>query len=215
MAATAARAAAPATAPRRSTPRRKPAPRRTPPARRSTRTGARTRGRTPARGFAAPVHLVGRTAVAVGDLADSGLVVRMTRSRTWIGVLGVLLAGIVALNVVSLSLTASSGKVAARSEALQQQNAVLRSQLTERLSSKQVQEVALGLGLSVPEPQEIEYLRAGDEYAAAAAKRIEQGGLVASGSAPVATEETVPVTATEPVVPVPTEPVPAEPVPAP
>ena len=33
--------------------------------------------------------------------------VRMTRGRAWIGVLGVLLVGIVALNVVTLSLAAS------------------------------------------------------------------------------------------------------------
>ena len=46
------------------------------------------------------------TAAAVRHLPDSGLVVRMTRGRAWIGVLGVLLAGIVALNVVTLSLAA-------------------------------------------------------------------------------------------------------------
>jgi hypothetical protein len=196
-----ARASAPATSRRRAAPRRKTsAPR------------GRSRGRTPARGFAAPAHLipaaVGKTAVAVGDLADSGLMVRMTRSRTWIGVLGLLLAGIVALNVVSLSLTASSGKVAARADALQQQNAQLRSLLTERLSSNRVEEVAAGLGLSVPDPQEIEYLRAGDEYAALAAKRLEQGGLVAQTAAPT-TEAIVPVTTTEPEVTAPVEPVPA------
>jgi hypothetical protein len=223
MAATAARARAsgPATAPRRTAPRRKAASRRAAPARRAQR--SRTRGRTPARGFAAPAHLigagVGRTAVAVGDLADSGLVVRMTRSRTWIGVLGVLLAGIVALNVLSLSFTAQTGKVATRADALQQQNAQLRSQLTERLSSNRVEEVAAGLGLSVPDPQEIAYLRAGDEYAATAAKRIEEGALVASTS-PVtpATETVVPVAAAEPEAPVTTEPAapdPTEPAPAP
>jgi hypothetical protein len=198
-----ARASAASAAPRkRAAPRRKPASR------------SRSRGRTPAGGFAAPAHLipaaVGRTAVAVGDLADSGLMVRMTRSRTWIGVLGVLLAGIVALNVLSLSLTASSGKVATRADALQQENAVLRSQLTDQLSSKRVRDVAAGLGLSVPEPGGIAYLRAGDEYAAAAAKRIEQGEVVAQAPpAPAATETYVPVTTPEPEVPVPTEPVPA------
>jgi hypothetical protein len=189
-------------------PRKRAAPRRKPPSR------PRGRGRTPAGGFAAPAHLipaaVGRTAVAVGDLADSGLMVRMTRSRTWIGVLGVLLAGIVALNVLSLSLTASSGKVATRADALRQENAVLRSQLTDQLSSKRVRDVAAGLGLSVPEPEGIVYLRAGDEYAAAAAKRIEQGEVVAQAlPAPAVTETYVPVTTPEPEVPVPTEPVPA------
>ena len=38
------------------------------------------------------------------------LVLRLTRGRMWIGVLGALLAGIVALNVISLGLTATSGR---------------------------------------------------------------------------------------------------------
>jgi hypothetical protein len=217
-----ARASALATVPRRaSTGRRTNRARRAAPARRAPR--SRARGRTPARGLAAPGHLipaaVGRTAVAVGDLADSGLMVRMMRSRTWIGVLGVLLAGIVALNVLSLSFTAQSGKIATRADAVQQQNAQLRSQLTEKLSSNRVEEVAAGLGLSVPDPQEIAYLRAGDEYAATAAKRIKDGALVASSPvvpAAPATETVVPVATTEPVAPVTTEPetpVATEPVP--
>jgi hypothetical protein len=179
------------------------ASRRRPATRRTAAPRARTRGRTPARGFAAPAHLipaaVGKTAVAVGDLADSGLVVRMTRSRTWIGVLFVLLAGIVALSVLSLSLTASSGRVADRADALRQENAVLRSQLTERLSSQRVKDVAAGLGLSVPNPQDITYLRAGDEYAAAAAQRIEQGAVTPSSDAAAAAEAYVPVAEPAPV----------------
>ena len=45
---------------------------------------------------------------AVGDLPDSGLVVRLTRGRRGSAVLGALLVGIVALNVVALSFSASS-----------------------------------------------------------------------------------------------------------
>jgi hypothetical protein len=51
---------------------------------------------------------VGATAGAVGGLADSGLVVRLTRGRLWIGALAMLLVGIVALNVMALSLNATS-----------------------------------------------------------------------------------------------------------
>ena len=60
---------------------------------------------------------VGRTAIAVGGLADSGLVVRLTRSRLWIGLLGCLLIGIVALNVIALSFSASSSQAARQAEA--------------------------------------------------------------------------------------------------
>ena len=94
--------------------------------------------------------------------------VRMTRSRAWIGVLGVLLAGIVTLNVLSLSYTASSGRVAARSASLERANAVLRAKLTKDLSGPSVQSAATANGLLVPEPGDIEYLNAGDQYAQAA-----------------------------------------------
>src|SRR6202012_2468956 len=52
----------------------------------------------------------GRAAVAVTQLPESGLIHRLTRGRAWIGVLGVLLVGIVALNVVTLSFAASAGQ---------------------------------------------------------------------------------------------------------
>jgi hypothetical protein len=175
---------------------------------RGTATRPRARGRTPARGIAAPAHLipvaVGRTAVAVGDLADSGVVVRITRSRLWIGILGALLAGIVALNVFSLSLTASTGKLATRGDALQRENALVRSRINERLSSERVESAAASLGLAVPAPEEIEYLDAGDAYADVAAKRIERGLLTASAAPdPAVTETVVPPTPTATTVPPP------------
>jgi hypothetical protein len=135
--------------------------------------------------------------------------VRMTRSRAWIGVLGMLLAGIVTLNVLSLSYTASSGRVAARSASLERANAVLRAKLTKDLSGPSVQSAATANGLLVPEPSDIEYLNAGDQYAQAAAKRIEDGLLTASSGAVPAT------TPTETAVPTVTPAAPTEPVPAP
>jgi hypothetical protein len=200
----------PATATARSSPRsaRAPKGRRAP--------GARARGRTPPRGIAAPAHLipvaVGRTAVAVGDFADSSLVVRITRSRLWIGILAGLLAGIVALNVLSLSLTASTGKLATRSDALARENALVRSRIGERLSSDRVESAAASLGLAVPEPGAIEYLSAGDAYAEVAAKRIERGDLTISSAtptaAPVTTETAVPPTPTASTAAAPTTPLP-------
>src|SRR5262245_41399094 len=75
--------------------------------------------RAPARRRPAParrpagqlIPIAVNTASAVGRLPDSGLMVRMTRGRVWIGVLGVLLAGIVALNVLTLSFAASAGQI--------------------------------------------------------------------------------------------------------
>ena len=64
---------------------RRPRPRSAPAGRAATRPGRRRR-QTPIAGFV-PVA-VGRTAGAVGGLADSGLFVWLTRGRLWIGLLG-------------------------------------------------------------------------------------------------------------------------------
>jgi hypothetical protein len=142
------------------------------------RTSARSRGATPAAGAAQLIPVaVGRTAVAVGDIADSGLMVRMTRGRLWIAVLAALLAGIVALNVFSLSFSSSAGRVAERSQSLQQENSVLRARLARQLSSKRVESIAASLGLEVPAPRDIVYLSpdAGDPQVAA--RRLKSGEL--------------------------------------
>lgn len=172
------------------------------------------RGITPATGFAIPAAAVGRTAVAVGGIADSGLVVRLTRSRLWIGLVGALLVGIVGLNVYSLSLSATGSQVAQKADELALENSSLRAQLTERLSNEEIQRTAGKLGLANPMPDDIRYLRASDADAKAAAKRL-LGGDLASGAA---TTESAQAAAAEaevavaPIEPAPVEPVVTEPV---
>jgi hypothetical protein len=138
----------------------------------------------------------------VGVLADCGLMVRMTRSRAWIGVLGALLAGIVTLNVVSLRYTAESGRISARSEQLAGENAALRAKLTRDLSGPRIESVAAANGFVVPAPRDIEYLGAGDQYAAVAARRIEDGLLTASSAVdPVAPPAETEIATTAPAPP--------------
>ena len=169
------------------------------------------RGITPAAGFAIPAAAVGRTAVAVGNVADSGLVVRLTRSRLWIGLVAGLLVGIVGLNVYALSLSASGSKVAQRAESLARENSALRAQLTERLSNERIQGLAGKLGLAAPEPDSIRYLRSTDADGKAAAKRLLDGELSATAAvAPAAAEAVVPEAAA-PIAPGPVEPAPIEP----
>jgi hypothetical protein len=134
---------------------------------------------------------VGATAGAVGGLANSGLVVRLTRGRLWIGALAVLLVGIVALNVMALSLNASSSKTGRQADALKQQNSALRAQLAGQISSQKVQRLATSLGLVFPEPGSIRYLEPESGDAAEAARRLRSGEL-ALAAAPV-----VPATTTE------------------
>jgi len=155
-------AAAPA---RKTAPARRPAPRPRPQRRRANLP-------TPPGGHLIPVA-VGRTAVAVRQLPDTRPIVRLTRGRAWIALLGVLLIGIVALNVATLSLTATSGKVTQQAQALQQENSVLRARLAQRLSNQRVKHEAAALGLGAPGPDEIYYRAAGPDAVKATVARLD------------------------------------------
>jgi hypothetical protein len=151
--------------------------------------------------------VAGATAGAIGGMADSGLVVRLTRGRLWIGALGVLLVGIVALNVMALSFNASSSKVAAQTDALKRANSALQARLSGELSREQVIAAAGRLGLFLPEPVGVRELSPSPGDAAAAARRLRSGELTlidvlapVAPVAPVSTETTAPaaVAPTEP-----------------
>jgi hypothetical protein len=122
------------------------------------------------------IPLAGRTAVAVGQLPDSGLVVRMTRGRAWIGVLGVLLVGIVALNVVTLSFAASSGKIDQQLTALDRENSILRGRDARLSGIGRTREAAGSLGLAMPPSEEIHFSQAGPSDVATAAQRLAAAG---------------------------------------
>jgi hypothetical protein len=130
---------------------------------------------------------VGRTAGAVGGLADSGVVFRLTRGRLWIGVLATLLVGIVALNVMALSFNASTTKVASQADSLNRANSALRAQVATNLSNEAVQGEAAERGLVVPEPGAIRYLTPDSGDAQVAARRLEDGDFEI-GPAPAAIE---------------------------
>ena len=115
---------------------------------------------------------------AVKDFSDSSLIMRLTRGRGWIGVLGALLVGIVALNVLSLSLSAGSGRLSLQIDELKTQNSALRAQIDERLSASRVEAEALRLGLAVPDPKEITYLSAADGDAVRLARLLGTGTLL-------------------------------------
>ncbi|HEV7563773.1 MAG TPA: hypothetical protein VGO24_09755 [Solirubrobacterales bacterium] len=154
-------AAAPARAPARRVPAR--APQRARP--------KRSTGGQPSLAIA-----VGRTAATVRHLPDSGLIVRMTRGRTWIAVLGVLLVGIVALNVVTLSFAATAGKVDGQITELEKENSMLRSRVGEKSGIGRVRSGASEQGLVMPNksaPQMIEY---GPGDLSTAAQRLAAAG---------------------------------------
>ena len=146
------------TAPRRKAPERKPGTKRAPAARPKL------------------AVVAGRTAVAVRQLPDSSLVVRMTQGRLWIGVLGVLLVGIVSLNVATLSVAASQGKIDEQITALEKENSMLGAREAERFSTERVRGEATQLGLAMPTTEEPKLIEAGPDDAAAAAARLAAAG---------------------------------------
>lgn len=172
------------------------------PARQRPRSRPRRRqSNTPVTGFV-PVA-VG----AVGGLADSGLVVRLTRSRLWIGLLGGLLVGIVALNVMALQFSASSSEAARQADELKRMNSALMGDIAVSRSNDKIASAAGEQGLVAASPGDYMYLRPSDGDAAKAAERL-RAGEFANAPAPVVTEPVI----TEPVVtePVATEIVPTE-----
>ena len=158
-----------------------------------SRAATRTRARSaPARGprLLTPVAAVGRTAVAVGGIADSGFVVGMTRTRVWIGVLCLLLGGIVAINVWGLGMSAAGSATAAKIDELQRESSVLRGRIATTSSNDRIAAAAGELGLHVPPPDGVNYIDAGSNNAKRAAERLANGKIeVAPPPAPAAEEE--------------------------
>jgi hypothetical protein len=150
---------APAKAPARRAPARKPAPK-----------------RRPASAQPRLVVTAARTAEAVRQLPDSGLVVRMTRGRAWIGVLGILLVGIVALNVATLSFAASSGQIDEQITTLENENSMLEGLEAKRFSTARIRSEASTLGLAMPNTEEPRVIELGPDDVATAASRLAAAG---------------------------------------
>jgi len=161
----------------------------------------------PARGRASQGQITGFVPVAaaagaVGGLADSRIFVWLSRGRLWIGLLGALLVGIVGLNVMALSFSASSSDAGQAADALRRQNSAFRAQIAGQLSNSEIQAVAAELGLIMPGPGSFTYVESTPGDAARAAERLRNGEIVV-GTGSLGVAETVPVEgAVAPVVPV-------------
>jgi len=163
----------------RTAPATRPAPRRRP--RRAPSPAARAR-------LAAGAALLPQAAVrsvgAVRDISDSSLIMRLTRGRGWIAVLCALLGGIVALNVLSLSLSSGSGRTSLQIDDLKTQVSALQAQIDERLAASRVEDEASRLGLAVPDPKAITYLSASDGDAQRLARLLSTDSFLTAPSQP-------------------------------
>jgi hypothetical protein len=168
-----ARRTAPAPAPSRTTP--PPRPRKPTRARAVAAPAKAPVRRAPA---ARPklVVVAGHAAGAVRQLPDSSLVVRMTRGRAWIAVLGVLLVGIVALNVVTLSFAASAGKIDEQITTLENENTMLESREAKLFGTARIRSEGAAIGLAMPNTEEPHLIEPKPTDVANAAARLAAAG---------------------------------------
>ena len=163
------RASAPArTAPPRHAPRRRTAPARTRPATRRMSGGAAA-----APAVALPVRVLNAPFARAARRRTSGLLDALLSGRGWIALVFVLLAGIVFFNVDLLQMNREIARNADKISTLKREIARHRLDVARLASSERIQESAVQLGLVLPAPGEVRFLKARPERDAhQAAKRI-------------------------------------------
>ncbi len=92
-----------------------------------------------------------------------------------------LLVGIVGLNVMALSFSASSSTSGRAADELRLLNSSLRGDIATKLSNQDIQAAAAKLGMVIPEPGAIRYLELSRDDAATAAQRLRDGELGLGG----------------------------------
>jgi hypothetical protein len=96
----------------------------------------------------------------VRSLPEHSLIDRLVRGRAWIPVLGVLLAGIVAMQVEVLKLGTSMGRAIQRGSTLQSQNEMLRASVASLADDQRIERLAAGMGMVMPAPTGVAFLSA-------------------------------------------------------
>jgi hypothetical protein len=106
----------------------------------------------------------------IRGLPDHRLLDRAVRGRAWILMLGVMLAGIVAMQVEVLKLGASMGRAIEQGTALQSRNDLLRAYVASLADDQRIKRLAAGMGMVMPAPSGVGFLtgRPGDPRKAAA-----------------------------------------------
>lgn len=109
-------------------------------------------------------------------IPDSGAVRGVSRTRLWIVVIGLLLAGIVAVNVVAVSFATQASHNQSMIQELERKNSILRSAGTEAIAMPTVISEASAAGMAHPDPTTIRYLEHSPSDIAAAAQRLAAEG---------------------------------------
>jgi hypothetical protein len=123
---------------------------------RAAGTAALPRGRRQA-----PVRpsLAARSVGSVRALPDHALLDRIIRGRAWIPLLGVLLAGIVAMQVEVLKLNAAIGRGLEQGTTLQTANDQLRAAVARASDVQRIESMAAKMGMVMPAPSAVRLVR--------------------------------------------------------
>ena len=171
-----ARAAAAAAPSKASTTAGRAAPARQAPARRQPARRAPAPAKRPARrvsGRAAPRRKAARRRGTAALPLGARMLDALLNGRAWIALVGVLLAGIVFFNVDLLRMNREITQMADRAAQLKRENARIRGDLAQLASSERIQLEAAELGLVLPAPAEVRYLKSNPTLDARnASKRI-------------------------------------------
>lgn len=93
--------------------------------------------------------------------------------RAWIALVGVLLVGIVFFNVDLMRMNREITHMADRTSTMKRENASLRQDVAQLANSERIQEAAAQLGLVLPQPDQVRYLKSNPRIDARnASKRI-------------------------------------------
>lgn len=152
----------------------------------------------------APVAAPPPAAVArIAQGSATLLLDRLLRGRAWVALVGILLTGIVFLNVSVLELNRGIARSDAQSATLERTNSSLRSRVAGLDSTERIQRLAEARGFILPQPGDVTYLRPGGAAEARlAAARVQPpaAGTQPTSAAPSA-PATVPTAASPPSAP--------------
>jgi hypothetical protein len=154
----------------------------------------RTTGRTHA--------LAARSLEFIRGLPDHRLLDRAVRGRTWILMLGVMLAGIVAMQVEVLKLGANMGRAIEQGAALQSRNELLRAYVASLADDQRIERLVAGMGMVMPTPSGVGFLSAHPGDARKAAANIQPPNAtsfltaLAASQAPTTTQSSTSVATT-------------------
>ena len=161
----------------------------------TARATAPRRQAAPARTTAPPRRVSGHARPAPAALPRGARVLdALLTGRIWIGLIGVLLAGIVFFNVDLLQMNREITQMAEKATQLKRQNDRLRHDYARLASSERIQEAAAALGLVYPAAGEVRYLESKPKLDAHnASKRIIAPSEAATPEPIAPTNTTTPV----------------------